>query len=378
MKYRRMENIGVDVSALGFGCMRLPILGDDAARIDYQLADRMLHYAIDSGVNYVDTAYPYHKGESERFVGESLSNGYRDRVYLATKMPTWLIQSEADFQRYLDEQLVKLKTDHIDFYLLHGLNKSRWPELLKHGVFDFLESAMMSGKIRFPGFSFHDDIETYKKIIDSYPWAMSQIQLNYMDTHYQAGVEGLEYAQSKDIPLVIMEPLRGGRLATRIPEDIHAIWKSYSEEVSPVEWAFKWVYNFPAVKTVLSGMSTMDHVIANLDIFSRSEPNCLTDEEMTVINQVRDLYKMRIKTPCTNCGYCTPCPSGVDIPQVMAAYNNASIYNLPQGMSFEYDMLLAQGKGADKCTECGRCVPLCPQNIQIPQTIKEAHEHLRK
>ncbi len=376
MEYRVMENINVRVSALGFGCMRLPTLGGDHARIDKDEAEKMLHYALDHGVNYVDTAYPYHQENSETFVGEALV-GHRSRVFLATKMPTWLIKEESDFERYLDIQLKKLQTDYIDFYLLHGLNKKRWPDLLKLGVFEFLDSAVKRGKIRFPSFSFHDDVQTFKEIIDAKKWCMSQILLNYMDVEYQAGLEGLHYAEDKKIPIVVMEPLRGGRLVSRIPEDIMDIWRSYGEERSPVEWAFKWVYNFENVKCVLSGMNSMKQVKENISIFQRSSPNSLTAEEKDIIERVRKVYQSRIKVNCTGCGYCEPCPSGVAIPSVISVYNQAAIYNMEGDGSQEYKMLLDQQKGGDRCIRCGKCLEACPQGINIPEVMEEAHRNLK-
>jgi hypothetical protein len=356
--------------------MRLPTIGSDYGSIDKKEGERMLHYAMDHGINYVDTAYPYHKGNSEVFVGEALA-GHRHRVFLATKMPTWLIQTESDFDKYLNEQLAKLQTDHIDFYLLHGLNKKRWPELLRLNVFEFLSKAVKEGKIRFPSFSFHDDLETYKTIIDSNRWSMSQIQLNYMDIAYQAGVGGLEYAEERNIPVVVMEPLRGGKLVSRIPDDIMKIWHSYDTQRSPVEWAFKWVYNFKNVKCVLSGMNSLEQVKENIKIFEQAQPGTLTDAERNIIDKVRDVYKSRIKLPCTGCGYCEPCPQGVAIPSVIAAYNTASVYNLSGTSSQEYRMLMDQQKSGDRCVRCGKCVEACPQNIDIPTVMEEAHESMR-
>ena len=376
MEYRVMDNLNIRVSALGFGCMRLPTIGSDYANIDKKEAARMLHFALDHGVNYVDTAYPYHKGNSEAFVGEALL-GHRSRVFLATKMPTWLIKTEEDFDTYLNEQLSKLQTDYIDFYLLHGLNKKRWPDLLTLNVFEFLEKAVKEGKIRFPSFSFHDDLDTYKDIMDSYKWDMSQIQLNYMDVEYQAGVAGLEHAQERKIPIVVMEPLRGGKLVERVPEDIMEIWRSFSDHRSPIEWAFKWVYDFANVKCVLSGMSSIEQVKENVAIFDRSQPNTMTEEERQIIGKVRELYRSRIKVPCTGCGYCEPCPEGVAIPAVISAYNTASIYNLEGKQSQEYAMLLDQGKGSDRCIRCGKCVEACPQGIDIPEVLEQSHQSMK-
>lgn len=376
MKFRRMENIDIDVSVLGFGCMRLPVIKGDAARIDKDEAKKMLYYSLDHGVNYVDTAFPYHQGESEGFVGEALQGGMREEVFLATKMPTWLVKTAEDFEKYLDEQLKKLKTEQIDFYLLHGLNQERWQNVQQLDVFSFLEKAVKKGKIRFPSFSFHDEVGVFKEIIDAYPWCMSQIQLNYMDEEYQAGLEGLKYAEDKGIPVVVMEPLRGGKLAQRVPDEIVKVWEKNSTDMTPAEWAFKWVYSYANVKSVLSGMSTMEQVKENVEIFKRSKPNALTSNEKEIIEEVKAIYRSRMASDCTRCGYCLPCPSGVKIPEVLEAYNNATMYNIPKDQSIEYKFLMEQGASALECTECGQCESVCPQDINIREAVKEAHNRL--
>lgn len=253
MQYRNMTKDKIKVSQLGFGCMRFPTLGGDSGSIDKYLSKEMIHYAIDNGVNYIDTAYPYHQGNSEAFVGEALKDGYREKVYLATKLPVWLTEEYSDFEKYLDEQLENLQTDHIDFYLLHALSRDRFDQIVDLKVFEFLEVAKEKGKIKYVGFSFHDELNVFKEIIDSYPWDFCQIQLNYMDREYQAGLEGLKYANDRDISVVIMEPIKGGKLS-RASEEIQKIWNEYDEYRSPSEWALRWLYDLPGVGVVLSGM----------------------------------------------------------------------------------------------------------------------------
>ena len=277
MYYREFGNLGFKISTFGIGCMRLPLLlqpdgSTDPSKIDEDEAIKMIRYGIDNGVNYIDTAYGYHGGNSEIVTGKALKDGYREKVKLATKLPVWLANSYEDFGKLLDEQLAKLQVDYIDFYLLHALNKNSWEKVKDMGVLEFLDKAVEAGKIKHPGFSFHDELPVFKSIIDSYDWKMCQIQLNFLDENYQAGVEGLRYAGSKNIPVVIMEALRGGRLARNIPEDILKVWNSYHIKRSPVEWAFRWLYNFPEVTVILSGVSTMEQLKENIEIFKMLLP----------------------------------------------------------------------------------------------------------
>ena len=284
MHYVEFGKLGFKVSRFGMGCMRLPMEEgySDDSQVDEDEAIKMIRYAIDNGVTYIDTAYGYHGGRSEVIVGKALKKGYRDKTKIATKLPVWHAKTYEDFERLLDEQLSRLKVDYVDFYLLHALNEKQWHRVRKLGVLDFLDEAIKKGKIRYPGFSFHDELPVFKDIIDSYDWCMCQIQLNILDEHYQAGVEGLKYAGSRGIPVVIMEPLRGGRLAQNLSEEVIDIWNSYPIKRSAVEWAFRWIYNFPEVTTILSGVSTMDQLKENIEIFKNAEPNVMTDEELSL------------------------------------------------------------------------------------------------
>ncbi|MGB9928564.1 MAG: aldo/keto reductase [Methanosarcina sp.] len=368
MLYRRLGQTSEDVSILGFGTMRLPTIRGDDSNVDEEKAIRMLQYAIDSGVNYIDTAYPYHGGMSEVVVGNALQNGYREKVYIATKLPSWLITSREDMDRYLNEQLERLKTDHIDFYLIHALNKDFWATVKKNGVFDFLNSALKDGRIRYTGFSFHDDITLFKEIVDSYSWDLCQIQYNFMDENFQAGKEGLMYAASKRLGVVIMEPLRGGYLVSTVPQDIQSVWDSAAIKRSPVEWSLRYLWNYPEITVVLSGMSDLSHVEDNVRLADKGMPNSLTEDENQLIAKVNKIYKSKMKVNCTGCQYCMPCPSGVNIPECFKFYNNAEMFDNVEGEKLQYENL--EGK-ASNCTECGQCEEKCPQQSPIRDRLKE-------
>ncbi len=378
MQYRRFGPLDWEVSALGFGAMRLPVIDNTPSRIDEPEAIRMIRHAIDQGVNYVDTAYPYHGGMSEPLVGRALGDGYREKVRLASKSPAWLIQKPEDFHRYLDEQLERLKTDHIDFYMLHAMNKRRWPPLRDMGITGEGEKAIADGRIGCFGFSFHDDLETYKGIVDDYDgWTFSQIQYNFMDTDYQAGTEGLRYAADKGLALVIMEPIRGGQLARRPPESVAKLWESASTGRSPVDWALQWVWDQPEVSVVLSGMTTMDQVHENLASADRSGIGSLSDDDLSIIAQAAKAYNDASPVPCTNCKYCIPCPNGVDIPGVFRIFNDVTLYGDEDRPRMLYQIRLTEEERGDKCIACGECLEKCPQEIQIPEWMERAHEMLK-
>jgi len=377
MEYRTFSKFEKPVSLFGIGCMRLPVINrDNETVINEDEAIKMIRYGIDHGVNYIDTAYGYHNGQSEIVVGKALADGYREKVFLATKLPVWLVKEYSDFERLLNEQLQKLNTDHIDFYLLHALNKERWEFVKKLNVFDFLEKARASGKIKYICFSFHDDYDAFRDIIDGYDWDMCQIQLNILDMHEQATVEGLKYAGSKGIPVVIMEPLKGGRLATSVTPEIEAIWNKASVKRSPVEWAFRWLYNFPEIAVILSGVSNMQQLQDNLRIFSDAKANSMTEEELALVEEVRNVYLSKTKVPCTSCEYCMPCPQGVSIPRIFNIVNTASMFNELEGARNNYRGLIEKQNDAAQCVECGQCEASCPQKIQIIEKLKECHQYL--
>lgn len=376
MLYREFGTTGELVSNLGFGCMRLPVLDRQEDRIDEDLARRMLRSAIDQGVNYVDTAYPYHKGMSEFFVGRALQDGYRDRVFLATKLPSWEVTSRQDCDRILAEQLERLQTGVIDGYLLHALKKEWWEKLKGLGVLEFLDQAIRDGRIRYAGFSFHDECDQFKAIVDDFDWSFCQIQYNFMDEDVQAGTEGLFYAAGKGLGVVVMEPLRGGNLARSVPGDIQALWDQAPEKRSPAEWALRWVWDHPEVSVVLSGMTALDQVEENCRIAAAAEPNALSEAELEVIEQVRQRYRERIKVDCTACGYCMPCPNGVNIPRIFSVYNDRFIFGDERWSHLMYAFASNAGEHASSCIECGECEEVCPQGISIIETLKECHEVL--
>ncbi len=383
MLYRKLGKTGCDVSVLGFGCMRFPIVGgtgavdlfDPSKPIDEMAAREMIHYAIEHGINYFDTAYPYHGGQSEVFLGKHLKP-YRKKVLLATKLPTWLVQGRQDFERFLGEQLERLETDYVDFYLLHGLNRQSWASMKELGALDFLNRAMADGRIRYAGFSFHDDVKIFKEIVDNYDWAMCQIQYNYFDEYYQAGKEGLSYAASKGAGVVIMEPLRGGKLTDRIPEQIQTLWDSAPVKRTPAEWALQWVWNHGEVSTALSGMSSMAQLIENIRIAEDAGAGKLSGAELQVVAEVCGVYRNMLRIGCTGCAYCVPCPNGVNIPLNFSLYNDCFMFKDEDINFMLYNHMLTPEQKASNCAECGECEEHCPQQIKIPEELKKVHAKL--
>jgi predicted aldo/keto reductase-like oxidoreductase len=372
MQYRRVPKNGDQLSALGFGAMRLPT---KRMKIDEERAARQIRGAIDEGVNYIDTAVPYHSGESERFLGRVLRDGYREKVKLATKLPPWSVKTREDMDKILAIQQKKLQTDRIDYYLLHGLDAQSWKKLAGLGVLEFLDSAKASGKIVNAGFSFHGDRKTFQEIIDAYPWVFCQIQYNFLDEHNQAGTEGLRYAASKDIAVMVMEPLRGGMLAGKIPPEAAEVYANAEPKRSAAEWALRWVWDHPEVTVVLSGMNDERHISENMATCETALPGSMSAGELATVGEVAGLYKRLMKVGCTGCGYCMPCPFGVNIPQCFSLYNGYYMGGsriMTRGM---YGASLMGGMGAPAdaslCRNCGRCVKACPQKIAIPDELKK-------
>ena len=376
MQYRTVPKNGDKLSALGFGAMRLPT---KRMHIDEERAMRQIRGAIDKGVNYVDTAVPYHGGESERFLGRILQDGYREKVKLATKLPPPSVKTREDMDRILDIQLKKLKTDHIDYYLLHGLNDGQWKKLLDLGVLGFLDAAKAAGKIRNAGFSFHGDRRTFKEIIDAYDWVFCQIQYNFLDETNQAGTEGLRYAASKNIAVMVMEPLRGGMLAGNLPAEVRQIYERSPVKRSAAAWALRWVWNHPEVTVVLSGMNDEKHIDENIETCQTAFPDSLSEGELATIAEVAASYRSRIRVGCTGCAYCMPCPSGVNIPMCFSQYNDYHMGNSLMARGF-YGMMLMGGMGtkadASLCIACGKCAKACPQHIAIPAELVKVNRTL--
>jgi uncharacterized protein len=365
MQYRKFGKLDWQVSALGFGCMRLPIIGTDSGAIDQEKTTQMIRRAIDAGVNYVDTAYVYHDQKGEAAVGKALEDGYRERVRIATKLPLWNVEKTEDFDTLLNEQLRRLQTDVIDFYLLHSLDQKKWDKALNLGLLKKAEAAIADGRIRYLGFSFHDSLEVFKKIIDGYDaWTFCQIQHNYMDINFQAGTEGLRYASGKGLAVVVMEPLRGGKLALDLPA-AKPVWALAEKKRTPADWALQWLWSQPEVTLVLSGMSTLQQVEENLVSAENSRIGLLNAQELALVSKVRETLLEQSPIDCTRCRYCLPCPNGVNIPRIIDYYNRAAMYNDLEGIRREYKSNVGDSEKAINCIQCEECLSKCPQNIPI-------------
>jgi len=379
MKYRKFGSLDWEVSQLGFGAMRLPVIGEDQAKIDEPEAIRMIRYAIDNGVNYLDTAYFYHMGNSEKLVGKALADGYRERIKLVTKLPARMIDKAEDFDRILGEQLTRLNTDKIDFYLLHGLAKDSWEKVRDMKVLAWAEQQMAKGKFGRLGFSFHDEYAVFKEIVDAYDsWVLAQVQYNYMDVNEQAGRRGVEYAAGKGLAIVVMEPQRGGKLSKEPPKPVARVLAEAPVKLPPVEWAWRWIWNQPEISVALSGMSTMEQVVQNVQLAGRYDAGNLSAEELKLYDKIREAYGTLSPVPCTNCRYCMPCPNNVEIPRIFQIYNDAVMYEDMRTGQFMYNgpFGFQPDQRADSCLECGECLEKCPQKIDIPEWLKKIHGEL--
>jgi len=375
MQYRNFGKINFKPSALGFGAMRLPTIGNDSSKIDKKQAEKMIHSAIDKGINYFDTAYVYHRGQSEVFLGEVLKNGHRKKVKIANKLPVWAVDSKKDADRILEEELKRLQTDFIDFYLLHSLNQEKWEKVLQLDLLPWLEEKKKQGIIGHIGFSFHDQLEIFKNIVDGYDqWEFCLMQYNFMDENFQAGVEGLKYAAAKNMGVVIMEPLKGGRLASA-PPSVQKTWDEAETKRTPVQWAFSWLWNQPEVSLVISGMSSLKQVEENVLFAEKAKIGMLKEKELILYERVKKEYQKLFPISCTNCQYCLPCPKGVNIPKVFEIFNNTCAYQNPEIEKKQYQFL-SETERAENCVSCGRCEPLCPQKIKIPEELKKAAKAL--
>lgn len=373
MEKRNLGNLGIDVSLLGFGCMRFPTTKE--GKIDEAEAEKMLDYAISKGVNYIDTAYPYHNGESEPFVGKVLKKYPRDSFYLATKLPVWAVNTLEDVDRIFEEQLERLQTDHVDFYLMHAMNRGSWEKMVSIGCVEHLEKKKAAGQIKYLGFSFHDGYEAFEEILNYRDWDFAQIQLNYMDTEEQAGMKGYELAAEKNIPLVIMEPVKGGSLAA-FADDIMDKYHALDPEASAASFALRFVGTLPNILTVLSGMSTMEQVEDNLRTFTDFKP--LSDKEQEAIRDVVALLRSRVQNGCTGCRYCMPCPAGVNIPGCFGAWNTYHMYQNYNVVRWKWEQEIGETQQAKNCIQCGKCEKACPQHLSIREDLKKAQADLDK
>ncbi len=372
MKYRTIGKMGERISQLGFGAMRLPVINGDNNNIDEAEAVRMIRAAIDRGVNYVDTAYVYHNGLSEVTVGKALKDGYREKVFIADKLPIWLAKNEEDIDKLFTTQLERLGVDCIDMYLIHSLNAGSWKHTEKLNTLTHLEKKKAEGKIKYIGFSFHDEFDVFKEILESYSWDFCQIQLNYMDADFQAGVKGLKLAASRGIPVVIMEPLKGGKLTDVLPQSIKDYWSEAPVQRTPTEWALRWVADFPEVLTILSGMTAMEQVVENIRILSDAEPNSLTEKEHEIIKNVADEYNKLIPYSCTACRYCMPCPVNINIPNIIERYNDYHVYEGNEKIKLDFNLWVPVKGRPSVCKACRACEKHCPQHLPVSEIMEKA------
>ncbi|MCD4712246.1 MAG: aldo/keto reductase [Clostridiales bacterium] len=375
MQYRKVEKSGDRISILGYGGMRFPTKG---GLIDEEKARTQLRHAIDQGVNYIDTAYFYHGGQSETFIGKALKDGYMDKVHIATKMPPWLVNSTLDMDRIIETQLNRLQVETIDYYLLHALNRENWEKFLSLDILNYLTALKASGKIRNVGFSFHGDRENFVEVIDAYDWDFCQIQYNILDENTQAGRFGLEYAAEKGIAVFIMEPLRGGTLAQKLPKQVKILYDDFHIKRTPAEWALKWIWNQPGVTMVLSGMTEDQHIEDNIAYAKDMLPNQFSTEENALIQEAKNIYLNLQRVPCTGCQYCMPCPFGVDIPRCFDLYNSKYLLNQKTGTFYWMQLGGMNGKPshASLCTKCGACLEHCPQSIDIPSRLVDVADDM--
>ncbi len=378
MQYRTVKKTGTELSALGFGCMRFPTQNDDPKSIQESKAIDMLRHSIEAGVNFLDTAYVYHGGESEVLLGKALSNSTRKKVYLSTKIPVAHMEKETDFNSYLDEQLRRLQTDYIDFYFLHALNPVNWEKVHRFNVLTHLDKAKQEGKIRYPAFSFHSGTELFKEIIDTYDWIMTLVQFNYLDEHYQAGIEGIRYASENQVAVAAMEPLRGGNLVNNPPNEVVDVLQRSKTQKTLAELGLSWVLNHEEITTTLSGMSSLEEVEENIGTASQVTPNSLPEEELQLIDTLKEIYLNKIQINCTDCRYCLPCDvKNIPIPVILSLYNEMFLFenNQTEPKAF-YRKFSEKKRDGSACIQCGVCEERCPQGLPISEWLEKAHRVL--
>jgi len=371
MEYRKMQTVGATPSVLGYGGMRFPVI-QETGEIDFERAAPLLRRAIEGGMTYFDTAWPYHGGQSEGFFGRVLGEYPRDSFYLATKLPVWLLESLDHAKQIFEEQLRRLGTDYVDFYLLHNMNQKSWSKVKELGIVEWCEQLQQQGKIRYFGFSFHDSYEMFEEILTCRKWDFCQIQLNYMDTEHQAGMKGYELAERLGVPMVIMEPVKGGSLA-QLPKEVTADLRKLAPGRSDAGWALSWVASLPNVKVVLSGMSDMEQLEDNLQLFEDFRP--LSDEEQQAMTDLAAALHARVRNGCTGCGYCMPCPRGVNIPKTFRVWNTMGMYANERLARNDWKGLKEE-ELPSACVRCGKCLRGCPQNIPIPEDLARARTEM--
>lgn len=373
MQYRLIEKTGDEVSSLGFGAMRLPLKN---GKINRELAQKQIYHAIDNGINFIDTAYLY--GDSEKFLGETLQGEYSDKVRICTKLPSIHVRKYEDMENFLAEQLERLKRDYIDYYLVHSVDFKTTNRLIKKGLFEFLDNAKSEGKVRHVGFSYHGPKEEFDSIVDAYDWDVVMVQYNYFDENVQASMEGIEYAASKGMGVFVMEPLKGGILAGEMPKDAEEIFKKADPSKSTAQWALQWVLNNRNVSCVFSGMNSIEQLEENLAVAERTTPLSMTFEEMETVELVKRVMRNSLKINCSTCGYCMPCPQGVNIPECLKTYNEKYLFNHKGFINtslidyYQYvGGVMGKPGNAGLCNACGKCLRKCPQKLDIIAELKK-------
>ncbi|MBN2616706.1 MAG: aldo/keto reductase [Spirochaetales bacterium] len=384
MQYRTMPGSNDKLSVLGYGCMRLPttVGGAASSLINKEKALDQIRYAIDNGVNYLDTAYPYHLGASESFLGEYvLKDGYREKVKIATKLPCMTIFKKEQIEEIFNKQLSKLQVEYIDYYMLHSMNGPSWERMLSLGIIDFMDNIRKEGRVKNMGFSFHGKKEDFIKICDGYNFDFAQVQYNIVDIHFQAGIEGIEYAHNKGMGIIVMEPLRGGSLVTKMPKSVEKIYKHAEIKRTPADWALRFVLNNPAVTLVLSGMNNMEHIKENIQVCSDSLPNGMSSAEVEILTSVKNEFDSLLQVNCTGCSYCLPCPAGIDIPAAFKNLNNFHMFSKANATAYHALYLGIQSKDGkahwtSSCVNCGKCEAKCPQFIPVREKFKQVQKEL--